>query len=546
MKKLNTYYEIYLYFYNIAKRKIFLGTVLFIFSGIIETITAALIGLSLSTISNNSLNSIFIYKYLSLFFLDPLIGLFIVTTVLISISFFINLFVLKYIRDVISEISTNSISGILESQFNLPFKELLSKTVGESVSLITNQANAVFNVLINNTLMILKSLFVLIFLVISIFLTSFTSGFVIIFTGLLLFRFVYFRNVVVSKKLGKEITLNNIKLNTKIQNLFKFSERIKANNFESKFFNISKTYIRNIYFRQNEVFYLSQFPRVTIEFVFFNLLILTLILINLPTVSNTDLFTELTIIGVFLIKILTSFQQVYANSTTFTSNIEAWNIISQIYPKEVEIEPQKTFFGEFKVLSLINIVHSFDGKLILNNFSYNFKNKGLYLITGDSGSGKTTLLRIISGLIVPESGIIKIDEKIHNANAKFQDLAYLPANTELFDLSIFDHFNLDTNNIPVEIMNKMLQDLNINLESINSNKKQEKEFSTGEIQRILISGELLRSKNIYIFDEPTSNLNLENIETVIFKLKELSQKKLVIISSHNSSIKNLADEIIEL
>ena len=163
MKKLNTYYEIYLYFYNIAKRKIFLGTVLFIFSGIIETITAALIGLSLSTISNNSLNSIFIYKYLSLFFLDPLIGLFIVTTVLISISFFINLFVLKYIRDVISEISTDSISGILESQFNLPFKELLSKTVGESVSLITNQANAVFNVLINNTLMILKSLFVLIF-----------------------------------------------------------------------------------------------------------------------------------------------------------------------------------------------------------------------------------------------------------------------------------------------------------------------------------------------------------------------------------------------
>ena len=69
------------------------------------------------------------------------------------------------------------------------------------MSLITNQANAVFNVLINNTLMILKSLFVLIFLVISIFLTSFTSGFVIIFTGLLLFRFVYFRNVVVSKNL---------------------------------------------------------------------------------------------------------------------------------------------------------------------------------------------------------------------------------------------------------------------------------------------------------------------------------------------------------
>ena len=43
----------------------------------------------------------------------------------------------------------------------------------------------------------------------------------------------------------------------------------------------------------------------------------------------------------------------------------------------------------------------------------------------------------------------------------------------------------------------MLQDLNINLESINANKKQEKS-SVGEIQRILISGELLRSK-IFIF-----------------------------------------------
>ena len=80
-------------------------------------------------------------------------------------------------------------------------------------------------------------------------------------------------------------------------------------------------------------------------------------------------------------------------------------------------------------------MHSFDGKLILNNFSYNFKNKGLYLITGDSGSGRPPFKNNFRPNC-SESGIIKIDEKIHNANAKFQDLAYLPANTELFDLSI--------------------------------------------------------------------------------------------------------------
>ena len=49
-------------------------------------------------------------------------------------------------------------------------------------------------------------------------------------------------------------------------------------------------------------------------------------------------------------------------------------------------------------LELISIAKSFGEKNILDNFSYKFKDEGIYAIIGDSGIGKTTLLRIIAGL----------------------------------------------------------------------------------------------------------------------------------------------------
>ena len=58
------------------------------------------------------------------------------------------------------------------------------------------------------------------------------------------------------------------------------------------------------------------------------------------------------------------------------------------------------------MLKLNNICKSFGDKIILNDFSYNFKESGIVVVKGPSGCGKTTLLRLIAGLEKKDSGEI--------------------------------------------------------------------------------------------------------------------------------------------
>ncbi len=195
------------------------------------------------------------------------------------------------------------------------------------------------------------------------------------------------------------------------------------------------------------------------------------------------------------------------------------------------------------MITVSNISKTYKDKQVLNNISYNFKDKGLYFILGKSGSGKTTLLNIISGNIEPSTGNITYS----NINSIYLDSYYIYQDFNLVpSLTVLENIKL------VLKIKKKTYDESLALEKLKSvglvdlKDSKTKKLSGGERQRLsIVIGLILESKVIFL-DEPTSALDYQNRDSIISYLRELSTNTLVIIATHDLNLINENDNVIDL
>ncbi|MEF9992469.1 MAG: ABC transporter ATP-binding protein [Romboutsia sp.] len=183
---------------------------------------------------------------------------------------------------------------------------------------------------------------------------------------------------------------------------------------------------------------------------------------------------------------------------------------------------------------------------VFDNLNINFKQGKITGIIGENGSGKSTLIRLISKACKPNTGTITIDGiNIHKYDNKFlkSQVGYLIQNPTLMsgDISnIFDFYN--SNNL-----SKEAESIGIVLDKISKVGENSNFVSGGEIQKISLLRLLLQdNKSIYILDEPTSAVDIENEIKICNKLKEVLKGKTVIIITHRPAILDICDEIINL
>ncbi len=193
----------------------------------------------------------------------------------------------------------------------------------------------------------------------------------------------------------------------------------------------------------------------------------------------------------------------------------------------------------------------------LNGIDINFKSNGFDFILGPSGSGKTTLLNLIGCLDKETNGEIKINDKaISNINNKETDCFRNENIGFIFqDYSLIAHLNIYENiALPLEvsklnrkeIKNKVCE-LSKKLGLIDKLNKFPNELSGGEKQRVAIARALITEAPIVLADEPTGALDSENAKIVMGILKEISNKKLVIMVSHNEKLAyEYGDRVIRL
>ena len=175
-------------------------------------------------------------------------------------------------------------------------------------------------------------------------------------------------------------------------------------------------------------------------------------------------------------------------------------------------------------LTLKNIKKTFGDKLILDGFSYEFPDRGVYVITGESGIGKTTLLRIIAGLEEDFSGEISGNSSISMA---FQEYRLFPTISALDNL-VFTISNRKSEAV-VSSAAKMLRELGIDDKDMSLLPE---ELSGGMKQRVSLARAFLKDAKILLLDEPTKELDPENAERVREIIESRGKARLVILVSH--------------
>lgn len=204
---------------------------------------------------------------------------------------------------------------------------------------------------------------------------------------------------------------------------------------------------------------------------------------------------------------------------------------------------------------LENICKSFDNKVVIDHFNYEFMEGKMYAIIGESGSGKSTLLNIIGFLDKPDFGVVSvynynnISPKSYKATLiRREYISYLFQNYALctnesieYNLKIALQYVKNTNK-----KKEMLEALKkVNVQASLSTKIYQ--LSGGEQQRVALARLLLKPSRIILADEPTGNLDKQNADVVIDILKTLkNQNKIVILVTHDMEIAKKCEEIINL
>ena len=191
-------------------------------------------------------------------------------------------------------------------------------------------------------------------------------------------------------------------------------------------------------------------------------------------------------------------------------------------------------------------------KMIFENLNLHFEDEKIVGLVGESGSGKSTLMKIVMKWYMAKSGKISLNEEdiLEIDSRKLQEkIAYIPQFPQIFSQTIRENLVLGNDKITdeeiLEIAEKCrLKDVILSTENgldtkINSEKII---FSSGEMQRLELMRALLKRADVYIFDEPTSNLDTLN-ESIILNLIKENCKGMVFLISHRMSTVSFSDVV---
>ena len=204
-------------------------------------------------------------------------------------------------------------------------------------------------------------------------------------------------------------------------------------------------------------------------------------------------------------------------------------------------------------LKLNGVTFSYDGKRdVLKNVSMTFPAKGMTAIVGESGCGKSTVVNMLVGAYRPKAGSVTVGglplESV-SRGSYYSHIASVSYNTYIFNDSVRANFELAKKDVTDKEIRAALEKVNL-WEFIKENGGLDKvitedanNVSGGQKQRLALAVNLVADKDIYVFDEATSNIDIESEAVIMENVKEMSRSKCVVVISHRLANVVPADNI---
>ncbi len=219
-----------------------------------------------------------------------------------------------------------------------------------------------------------------------------------------------------------------------------------------------------------------------------------------------------------------------------------------------EEEPcQKTGTVSNGNITLSGVRFSYDGEReILHGIDIAVPEHGFVGIVGESGCGKSTVASLLMGRHTASEGSIRIGGKSItdiSENNLMQTITYVGFNPTLFKGSIRENLLLANPNASDKQMWEVLSECAL-ADFLKSEKGLDTEllengsnFSGGQRQRLALARAVLHDSPVYIFDEATSNIDVESEEAILSQIQSLAKRKTVIMISHRLANVTDADRI---
>lgn len=204
-------------------------------------------------------------------------------------------------------------------------------------------------------------------------------------------------------------------------------------------------------------------------------------------------------------------------------------------------------------ITVKDVTFSYDGtRDVLKHASMNFGSTGMYAIVGESGSGKSTVVNLLLGAYHPQQGSILVGNKpleTLSRESYYSHISVVSYNTYIFNETIRQNFMLAKEDVTEDEIFDALKKVNLydfiiddgGLDKVIT--EDAANISGGQKQRLALAINLVANKDIYIFDEATSNIDIESEAIIMNNIKELSKEKSVIVISHRLANVIAADTI---
>lgn len=198
-----------------------------------------------------------------------------------------------------------------------------------------------------------------------------------------------------------------------------------------------------------------------------------------------------------------------------------------------------------------NVSKKYGDTEVINGLDLEVGDGEFLVLVGPSGCGKSTLLRMIAGLEGITGGTLKIgDRTVNFLEPKDRNIAMVFQNYALYPhMNVYKNisFGLRAQKMPKDQIDKKVNEVAEILELTDLLKRKPAELSGGQRQRVAMGRAMVRDPEVFLFDEPLSNLDAKlrgSMRVEIKKLHERLKKTTIYVTHDQVEAMTLADRIV--